>query len=130
MSTNLLVMARCSDFESPRKGARVTYAYIDATDAEVHAAGLESSEYVLDRGDREIDWVLRVPLDDIEDAPRCEHCNIAATSFSGSDLCRECEEDEYYGRRSYREPRECDFAVDEGPRDHIAYFARLGRPGY
>ena len=120
---NLFTMERCSDFDTPKRGERVTHAFITATESEVYAAGLESSECVYDRGEGGYDWTLRVPLDDIADAPRCARCEIASTTLDDDDLCGGGEADP----GDYSEP---DPGVDEGPRDHIAYFARLGRAGY
>ena len=121
---NLFTMERCSDFDPPKKGERVTYAYITATEAEVYAAGLESSECIYDRGTDGYDWVLRVPMDDIEDAPRCSRCEIASTSLDDDSRCGGCDEDPGCDGPSD------DHEVDEGPANHCDFFARLGRAGY
>ena len=131
METKLFTMERCSDFESPRKGAadRRTFAFVNVTEEEAYAAGLESSDCVYDRGlNAGDDWILRVPLDDIEGAPLCVCCDIASVTLDACDMCELCARAAAHGSR--REPRERSYGGDEGPRDHIAYFARLGRAGY
>lgn len=134
MANELFRMERCSDFERPKKGAkdRAIYAYIDATEAEVYAAGLQDSACVYDRGDAENDYVLRVSLADIVDAPCCERCEAPCLDlvtdrnpwcYPFEALCPSCAHVE-------PEPRERSFRVDDGPANHVDYFARLGRAGY
>jgi len=135
MANDLFTMARCADFERPAKGAtdRTIWAFITATEAEVFAAGLQDSACVYDRGCEGSDWVLRVSLADIVDAPRCERCedpcldlvtdrNPWCHPFDA--LCPSCV------REGEPEPRERSFRVDDGPANHVDYFARLGRAGY
>ena len=76
---SVFVMARCSDFDEWHKARsnpadRTTYAFLDLTEAEVYANNLQNSQYLYDRGDAETDWVFRVPLSEIEDAPCCAEC--------------------------------------------------------
>lgn len=79
MADSVFAMARCSGFDEwhparPDNKDRATYAFVNLTDAEVHTHGLQSSQYVYDRGDAGSDWVLRVPLSELADAPCCARC--------------------------------------------------------
>lgn len=76
---SVFTLDRCSSFDEwhparPDNKDRATYAFVELTDAEVHANGLAESQYVYDRGGANTNWVLRVPLSEIDEAPYCERC--------------------------------------------------------
>lgn len=105
----------------------VTYAWVDTTLTAVEAFGLTA--HVID-SDNEGGAVLRVQLNDITDAPRCEHCERVCLDLEDCDgewRCAACAEPD---GPEYDAPDSRDGEVDDGPMTTGCYMRRLGRVGY